>query len=560
MRTAGLLLASVACAQVPFTGLSTSADGSVLHFSTMLRQAGTSQLNYGKIFRVTPEKGVELVLERDFVPIPPGSGVITTTSNYYQFGDTFTGDDGSLLGYTEIRDCVGPSSGACVANRQRTVRAGLEFLGATAKFSSNREYALAARAGGLGTNTFALYRAGQFVRNTPAIHGLGSYDVGDDGSFAYDAASDGDFTTIITSQGKQIVEPGKPLLQFLGSSVYLLQPTGALEAIDLASGRRRQVRDGLESCPIRLGLSGTLYQACQGLRRVSLRGGQPEPLTPDQMVDFVVSRNESIVWYLSAAGEVKSLDLITGATRTYIRRTPILTPLLTPISRGDLTQLQGSALAPAHTAGAPLPLELEGVRVRVNGELAPIASVRPDGVVFQLPPSVSNPVTIGVEVTGTSEFAVPFETISLGVNLHYPRLVLSPGGELTQGFGRTPLALIAHGDWSGLVTNARPAQAGQVIHLYLTGLSLVPGTPPLGHAAPLDRAVPFDGAVECSLSQATPEIKPVETLFLGLAPGTVGYSHLSVRVPGRVSGLAQLNCSLRKLGWQGSITALFPVN
>ena len=117
MRTPWLLLAFTGIAAGQFAGFSTSADGSVLHFSTMLRQSGTQQLNYGKIFRVTPEKGVELVLEhRDYVLTPPIPGSATSTSNYYRYGGTVTSANGTLTGYGEFRDCRGGSFGVCAGH------------------------------------------------------------------------------------------------------------------------------------------------------------------------------------------------------------------------------------------------------------------------------------------------------------------------------------------------------------------------------------------------------------------------------------------------------------
>ena len=57
-----LLLNSGAAAQ-PFQDLSTTADGSVLYFSSPIRQKGTDQRFYSKIFQWTAATGVQVIAE-----------------------------------------------------------------------------------------------------------------------------------------------------------------------------------------------------------------------------------------------------------------------------------------------------------------------------------------------------------------------------------------------------------------------------------------------------------------------------------------------------------------
>lgn len=557
MRTPALWLLLPGFALGQFAGLSTSHDGRVLHFSTMLRQNGTQQLNYGKIFRVTPEKGVELALERDYVPIPGVSstspytpGLDYSLSSFYRLGHTFTSESGALAGFSEEANCRGPSAIRCSIMANRTTL-GMRSVPGTGVITPDGQYALTLTLGPLGRSIVRYYRGGvvarEFVTPFSATPGFPAFQIADDGSFSYQGPHS---TFLITAQGREAEMLGLTQVRFLGRTAYLLDENGDLDVLDLASGMRRRIRSNMGTCLMRIGLSGTIYQACDGLGRVSLRGGSFETLTKDQIVDFIVSSNEAVAWYLSAAGEIRSIDLASGVTRRYVGPTPTLLEALPAISAHNLTKLPAVTLAPTTAATPPLPYELAGVRVLVNGEPAPIAAVGPDGVVFQAPHAPAGFVPLRVEVAGASEFTKPFSTTA-SVLLHDPRFVRDSRGQM---------ALAVHGDWNGLVTNVRPAQGGEVLHFYLTGWSGVPGAPPLGHPAPQDRAIPSDGSIACSLNQSNERPGSVEVLFLGLAPGTVGYSQLSVRLPARVApGVAQLTCRLEKAAWSGGDSVVFPV-
>jgi uncharacterized protein (TIGR03437 family) len=99
---------------------------------------------------------------------------------------------------------------------------------------------------------------------------------------------------------------------------------------------------------------------------------------------------------------------------------------------------------------------------------------------------------------------------------------------------------IQHASDYRLVTSSDPAERGEVVIVYATGLGAVEPPLPSGQAAPLS-----------PLSRTTeePEVtiggRPAPVLFSGLAPGLVGVYQLNVRIPEDApSGEAELLVSL----------------
>jgi uncharacterized protein (TIGR03437 family) len=74
----------------------------------------------------------------------------------------------------------------------------------------------------------------------------------------------------------------------------------------------------------------------------------------------------------------------------------------------------------------------------------------------------------------------------------------------------------------------RPPQAGEIVHVYMTGLGPVIGSIATGEPAPLDRLLPIQGQFQC---QFRPYANPAETLFAGLAPGLIGVYQVTFRMP-----------------------------
>ena len=89
-----------------------------------------------------------------------------------------------------------------------------------------------------------------------------------------------------------------------------------------------------------------------------------------------------------------------------------------------------------------------------------------------------------------------------------------------QGFGP---AAVLHQDGVSLVTAQSPAQPGEIIVLFATGLGAV--TPPL------TTGEPSTGNATVSTSTVTIDGLPAEVQFSGTAPGFVGLNQINVRIP-----------------------------
>jgi len=185
---------------------------------------------------------------------------------------------------------------------------------------------------------------------------------------------------------------------------------------------------------------------------------------------------------------------------------------LATIFGNNLTDVSGVVTA----GGTPLPFQLAGVEVHVNGTPAPLFSVAfangEDQISFQVPFE-----------TDTGPGAVTIDVVSFGTttaSLVVDSFTEDPGIFVYNGF-----AVAAHVDGK-LVTPDDPAGPGETIVLYATGLGPVTVDVPDGAPAPSnplayteDPFQAFVGGEQCSVP------------FSGLAPGFVGVYQLNLTLP-----------------------------
>lgn len=186
------------------------------------------------------------------------------------------------------------------------------------------------------------------------------------------------------------------------------------------------------------------------------------------------------------------------------------------LAPGTVATLFGLGLG-AGTASAsqvPLPTELNGVRVLVDGVAAPLFFVSPSQINFQIPQGLSGVVTVRVEQAGMAS------------NTNYLTLRAGAPGIITYG---NNLA-VAVDQNNVVISAANPARAGQVITIYAVGLANLAEAIPAGQAAPLDRLIPAGGnsTVLFGEAGARPD-------FIGLTPGGVGLGQVNVRVPANLA-------------------------
>jgi uncharacterized protein (TIGR03437 family) len=189
----------------------------------------------------------------------------------------------------------------------------------------------------------------------------------------------------------------------------------------------------------------------------------------------------------------------------------------------NLTSADGIFTAPS----TPLPTALGGTTVTVAGRLAPLFAV--------------------VRVNGVEQINLlwPFETgLALGEEGGVRQAAQTADVVISNGaFSNTPVAVavgpaqpgiflsgpnpaILHGADNSLITQASPAQKGEVIVVYCTGLGAVENQPVSGSAASSTVLSPT-----LAIPSATVGGAPAEIIFSGLAPTFVGLYQVNLRVP-----------------------------
>jgi uncharacterized protein (TIGR03437 family) len=194
-----------------------------------------------------------------------------------------------------------------------------------------------------------------------------------------------------------------------------------------------------------------------------------------------------------------------------------------PFSPGSLISLYGTGLAPAEQAAAtlPLPVQMNGVAVRLNGSPIPLFFVSPGQVNCLVPLDAAGVSTITLSYAGRESTPITLSAGSFRTDAAPGIFTLSPDG---QGAVRiSGSGLIARSATDGL---SRPVQRGEAIEIYATGLGAVSNPPALGYAAaasPLSRTA-GETIVEIGSSRA-------EVLYSGLAPGLPGVYQINALVP-----------------------------
>ena len=200
-------------------------------------------------------------------------------------------------------------------------------------------------------------------------------------------------------------------------------------------------------------------------------------------------------------------------------------PITNSVAPGEFVSLFGTGLA-STTVGAkmlPLPTTLGNVQVTVNGVLAPISFVSPSQINVLVPYSTPSPSFATFQVS--SDLGVS-NAVTLYTDATAPGVFTSTHGGFAPGVG--PAAAL-HADYS-LVTPSNPANAGETLQLYLTGLGSVTPAIADGAPAPASPLSTVDTDVEIFVDG-----QPAAVSFKGLAPGFAGLYQVNFVVPDGVS-------------------------
>ncbi len=196
------------------------------------------------------------------------------------------------------------------------------------------------------------------------------------------------------------------------------------------------------------------------------------------------------------------------------------------ISPGALATIFGSNfLAVNASAGLPLPSNLRGVQVSINGRFAPVLYVSPTQVNFQVPWETAT----GTANVVLSRNGVASNTATVPVLSAAPGLFIESSGA----------AVVQNQDYT-LNQPSNPAAAGSVIIAYFTGSGPLSGTVADGYVSPSSPLLQSTSSYSATIGSATAQVQ-----FAGLSPGFVGLAQANIVIPaGTVSGTYPLTITI----------------
>jgi len=196
------------------------------------------------------------------------------------------------------------------------------------------------------------------------------------------------------------------------------------------------------------------------------------------------------------------------------------------ISPGSLASLFGSRLTAvsgvASAQSFPLPVQMQGTSLTINGIPAPLLAVAnvagAEQINFQVPFEVDAPGQARIVVSSGGRDSAPIEV---------PVFPAKPAVFVIGGIGPA----VVHASTGALVTATNPARPGEVVVIFCTGWGPVAPLVPTGSPAPiatLARAIlPF--AVTVGGNDAVVD-------FAGLAPTFAGLYQVNLEIPSGLTG------------------------
>ena len=171
----------------------------------------------------------------------------------------------------------------------------------------------------------------------------------------------------------------------------------------------------------------------------------------------------------------------------------------------------------------PLPLELGGVSVELNGIPAPLIFVSPNQINFQTPWELQNDTKARVVVRNNGEESLPAKVLIAPFNPGIFTTTQTGSGQAAVLIAGTRSVAAPEGSIPGAAT--RPVKIGEFISIFATGLGAVDNRPETG-------------AATSTTSLSRTKTNPVVTIggveaglmFSGLAPGFVGLYQVNAQV------------------------------
>ena len=340
----------------------------------------------------------------------------------------------------------------------------------------------------------------------------------------------------ITTFGED--ESGDVYLAGISGSIFRLAPTK--DPPEITSFYPRGTLAGSEAFPLYL-VGANLVPGVEVRWNGEVR---PRRVLDDRRIELSVSALD--VSQPGTAAVTVSNPALPGALASIefpIDPTPAISPrintggvvsaagfLSVPLAPGSIATIFGRDMTASTEipGGMPLPTNLGGATLVIGDDLqVPIFFAAPLQMNVQIPWEVAS--------DGEAELRLRLgektsEAVVIPLAAHSPAVFTLPQVRAGQGaivISNTTGIIPAP---EGSAPNARPAEKGELLEIYATGLGPVSNRPASGEAA---------AAFPLSRTETLPIVTiggaPARVFFSGLAPGTAGLYQINVRIPEEVS-------------------------
>jgi uncharacterized protein (TIGR03437 family) len=526
-----------------FTGISSTADGSSLYFTTTLRLKGSSEPRNGKAF-VVSQDGVTLFSARE-PAFPPADAPACTVGGFADYLAAETSAAGVVsLSYQAkgaAATCSYPPYGLMthlVTAKGESDLPGVVRLSAAGRYAivynqiSSRQpspFSLAFLDLQTGVQTPVPTIALTFPETVllPQIRGR---VIANDGTTLLGISDAGaHYRGYLLKPG---VDPqpfpadGQPLIIDAAASKVLYRTETSFYLLDL-----RTLQSTLLGTANQLAFY--LMMSDDARRLLFLGNGQVHVLDTATLLDRALSSDPAIVTQAAISGDGKFVHAVTGNGRILkinvddgtqtelIGHTPFLDIYYGPVVPGLTLTLTGSGLSDSVINGTvPLNPWLGNVTMWIGERKVPVAQLAPKSVSIIVPWDIqSDGGSIRIQAEAPGEHT-PF---------YFPEVVAPLGTILYPVAGP-----IARQDWTR--TFVGPINTGEIIHVFAIGFGPVFPEVPQGAAAPA--AEPYSRLTQ-SLTCSNTEI-----LYAGLAPFAVERVYqIDMRI-GPTPGYQKFTCSL----------------
>ena len=197
-------------------------------------------------------------------------------------------------------------------------------------------------------------------------------------------------------------------------------------------------------------------------------------------------------------------------------------PFTAGVSPGELITLTGTNIGPSNlqvASNLPFPTMLGGVQVFINNIAAPIYYVSSGQVAAIVPFEIASSSVAQIQVIYNQ---TPSNLVTEYINQTTPGVFTEPSGGLGD-------AAALHSDFS-LVSSSSPAQIGETVAVYVTGLGSVVGTISDGAAGPAAPPLNTSNTITATVNGVAATVT-----FAGLAPDLAGLYQVNVTIPSGVA-------------------------